>query len=44
MSTRVGDTILENKAKKQKLVGEEMKVQIDSIITYFKPTNKLKAK
>ena len=44
MSTRIGDTILDNKLKKQKLAGEEMKVQIDSITTYFKPTDKLKAK
>ena len=44
MSTRAGDTILENKVKKQKLAGEEMQVQIGSITTYFKPTDKLKVK
>ena len=44
MSTRAGDTILENKAKKQKPVGEEMQVQIGSITTYFKSTDKLKTK
>ena len=35
MSTRAGDTVPENKAKKQKLAGEEMEVKIDSINSHF---------
>ena len=44
MRTKVGDTVPENKAKKQKSVGEETQVQTGLITTHFKPTNKLKAK
>ena len=44
MSIRVGDTIPENKVKKQKPVGEEIQVQTGSITTYFQPTDKHKTK
>ena len=35
MSTRAGDTVLENKTKKQKPAGEEIEFQIGSTTTYF---------
>ena len=44
MSTRAGDNVPENKAKKQKPVEEERETQISSIITHFQPAEKQKAK